>query len=241
LSVSDFCLMEDAGDPKDPDGKLDLDQVEGVGIIDVGVMFAQLGNEQIVDMVGIKMGARKFFIDDFEASETPLPGGDSDVSTVKRLDTFNRPQPNWIRIGDIKVTVQTDPLIQGKGMKAEYKQNPGKAAGFFKRLTRGTLANTGALTFDIASVQPMKLVVQLEEKGGGKYNAMLEIAGGNVLKHMEIPYSTLKPADDSKDANGKFDPDMVVNLLILDATGMLGGPATDNAILFNNIRVMPAK
>src|ERR1051325_9670415 len=41
LSVADFQADTNKDAPKDPDGKLDMDQVEGVGIIDVAQIFVQ--------------------------------------------------------------------------------------------------------------------------------------------------------------------------------------------------------
>ena len=67
LSAADFAAADGATDPVDLDGKLDLDAVEGIGILDLGAFFlAQAENASFPVAVDAAGGTHTVWIDDFE-------------------------------------------------------------------------------------------------------------------------------------------------------------------------------
>ena len=82
----------------------------------------------------------------------------------------------------------------------------------------------------------MKLIVQFEEAGGGKYNKLIEVEGGSAINHITIDFKDLNAADDSKDDNGKFDADQVSQLVFLEVTGMIDRADGENTLWIGNLR-----
>ena len=65
LSTADFGLSQDKGDPKDPDVKLDMDQVGAMIVGDVSQFFVQADNPALASMLDVRKGSHQFFVDDF--------------------------------------------------------------------------------------------------------------------------------------------------------------------------------
>lgn len=61
LTPEDFAPSEGPNGPRDPDGKLDLDQIEGVGVIDLGEMFVDLSGKPECPSSSSKPRARTLF------------------------------------------------------------------------------------------------------------------------------------------------------------------------------------
>jgi hypothetical protein len=229
LAPSDFYLSEDANDPKDPTNKLDLDAVESIGILDVSQMFAQ-ADPMIAQLLGIKTGPHRLLLDDFSVSAEPLTGAVAASDTEFQMETMNRPQISWFGIGIQGLAVAQKDPIEGKSLQVDYHGAPGKMAGFIKRIHRGKLVGLDKITFTCASVKPAKLMVQLEEKTGGKYNVMIDVAGGKVPKAITVRFSELFEADDSKDANGKLDLAEVHQLVFMDLQAWIEMSPRDNTL-----------
>src|SRR5579872_1467626 len=63
LSTADFALDLGKDAPKDPDGKLDMEDVESVAIADMAQIFVQDPN--MATALGVSEGPRKLYLDDF--------------------------------------------------------------------------------------------------------------------------------------------------------------------------------
>src|SRR5580658_10563226 len=74
MSPADFVLSDGPQDPKDADGKLDLDQLQGVGILDLGLFFPA-----VPSAAPANAGAHTMFIDDFEALGGPASAAPSSM------------------------------------------------------------------------------------------------------------------------------------------------------------------
>ena len=133
--------------------------------------------------------------------------------------------------------VDSKPL-HGRALQVSYRQKPDTFAGFVRGIKRGILVGSSKLAFDIASARPAELMVQLEEIGGGKYNLQVSVEGGSVAHPVQIIYSDMKAADDSKDTNGKLDLDQVKQILFIDLAGPLNQADGENTIWINNLRAV---
>jgi hypothetical protein len=239
IAASDLTLSEDANDPKDANNKLDLDQVEGVAIADIAQFFAS-GNEDIAKLFNFQKGPHTFYLDDFviteEALTAPVPAAGEYV-----VESFARPQLNWVVVGDARVSAFIGKPLDGRSMQADYHTAPGRFFGFMRRFERGKLAGKERLQFTAASVKPVRLMVQVEEKGGGKYNAMVEVPGDKAVREVSVKLTDLSPADDSNDTNGKLDLDQVYMVSILEITGPTDMVEFDNTLWINNVRAGAAK
>ena len=81
--------------------------------------------------------------------------------------------------------------------------------GVVRSIAPNHWAGATQLTFKVASEKAAKIMIQLEESDGGKYNAIAEVPGGSIVKQIDLQFKDLKPSDDSKDTNGKLDPEFI--------------------------------
>jgi len=244
LALSDFILGEGREDPKDADNRLDLDQVEGVGITDLAQLFAQIEDPALRQLLGGQPGVHTLYLDDFAASDAALPDPAAAADGVVRLDHFDRPQLQWLAVGDVLLSsariASAGEAQAENGLKAEYRQGPGKIVGLVRHLPRGRLKGTERLLLDVSSARPAQLVVQVEETGGGKYNKQVSIPGDSRLQKLSLAFAEFTAAADSKDDNTRLDLDQATQILILDLSGFSGVEEGDNTLRVANLRAAPA-
>lgn len=239
LAPSDFVLADDKNDPKDPNDRLDLDLVEGIAVADLGQFFARIDNPEFARLLNVKTGAHTLYLDDFTVSAESLPAA-STASNDLLLDTFARPQIAWFAVGDVRLGYSEGKPLAGRSLQAEYHQSPGKIIGFARRIPRGQLAGRDRLIVTAAATKTTRLVVQLEEQSGGKYNTTFELPAGSTAREIPLPFAEFDAADDSKDDNNKLDLEKVRQILLIDATGLFGTPGQDNTLWIGKLRALPA-
>ncbi len=238
LKPADFVLQEGNDDPKDANGKLDLDKIEGAALVDFGQVLAQFAagpNNPLAQLLNVKTGPRTLYIDDVTFSATPLAGEPAPDATL--IDGFTRPQAAWFSIGDIGLQNIKDENPENNALQADYWQEPNHLVAIVKPVSRGVFVNKSGLSLNAASKQRAILIVQLEEHSGGKYNTMLEVPGKAAPTPVTLLFKDFKPADDSKDNNNRLDLDQVKQLLIIDLTGLIGQANTLNTLWLNHIHV----
>jgi hypothetical protein len=108
-------------------------------------------------------------------------------------------------------------------------------------LPKGALTGAAKLSFSAASQKPAKLIVQVEERGGGKYNTTVEVPGNADRAEINVNFADFKPAADSKDDNNKLDLDQISQFLIIDASGLIDNTDADNILWINNLKISRAK
>ncbi len=237
LSTADFVLDTSKDAPKDPDGKLDLDAVEGVGIADMAQIFVQ-SDPALASALGISEGPRKLYLDDFSVTATAIPPGATLKNGEGSFDTFARPQIGWISVGELALSRVTGKPLEGAGLQAKYHQAPSKIAGISRSVPAEALTGATKLTLSAASLKPAKIIVQVEEKSGGKYNTMVELPGNSGRADLSINFSEFKAAQDSHDDNNKLDMDKISQIIFIDATGLLDNTDGDNILWLNNLKAV---
>ncbi len=238
LSVSDFILSGGPDDPKDPNNRLDMDQVEGIVLSDISQYFAQ-ADAALAEAFGLKSGSHTLYLDDLRVSETALPGSFSVINGDVRLDTFARPQIGWMAVGGTRLSVVADKPLEGRALQADYRSAPGRIVAVVKPVQRGIFAGTGKLTLSMASAKPTKIILQVEERDGGKYNMVVDLPGDSEVKNLSFPFADFSPADDSRDPNNRLDLDQVHQVVFLDASGFLGVAEQENTLWINKLRASP--
>lgn len=231
LSIYDFALSTGPDDPKDPNGKLDLDRVTAIGLVDLAQMFAA------VEMPGfsVEAGARTLFLDDFEVSKQAISSSTSSQGEDLRIDSFAHPQLAWLGIGLDSLSRTTGTPLSANGLRADYTQSS-KPAILLRNLNPWVLTQSKTLRFEAASTKSCKLIVQLEESSGGKYNATIDVpADATKATPFTLSFADFKPSDDSKDDNGKLDLGQVKSLLFFDASGLLGTGSGANTLWIGNL------
>ncbi len=240
LAPSDFALGEGKDDPKDADGKLDLDKVDSVAIADLSQLYAQSDDANVASIFDVRKGAHVLQIDDFSVGTDALTDDVRIEKDAKKddllLSAWIRPQTNWIAIGTVETNRATGKPLTGTSLKADYKQSPGKPIGLIRGVPRGKLAGRTLFNITVASTKPATLIIQLEERSGGKYNLVLEVPGDKEVREISRAFADFTKAEDSHDDNGKLDLDQVVKIMIIDATGFSAKVEQDNTLWINEIR-----
>jgi hypothetical protein len=242
LSTTDFTLMEGPGNPPDPDNRLDMDQVAAFAIGDVGQLFGMAGNADLEKLLNAQPGAHVFYIDDFTVTEEALPGAYAISGGDVRIDTFARPQVSWLSAGGVTLSRMEGGAPGERGLQADYRQAPGRIIALMRPFTRGRLQGMTRLSFTAASTQGVTLLVQVEESGGGKFNTTVDVPEGGVPKAVTVDFADMNPADDSSIKDRKVRPELVIQLVLLDATGLQGMTTErDNTLRITNLRASAGK
>ncbi len=96
----------------------------------------------------------------------------------------------------------------------------------------------GKIAFSVAALKPTRLVVQLEEKGGGKYLALLNVPGENEIRDIVLGFAEFQAASDSRDANNRLDPEQILRVYFMDITGIQDKVTEETSLFINNIRAI---
>ena len=235
LSTADFVLGQDKDDPKDSDGKLDMAKVNNIAIVDVSQFFLGIDNPIFADLFSVKKGSRTLLIDQFSVGTSAIPAGIMSSGDKVQLETFAHPQISWMGLGGMKLSYVSDKPLVGKSLRADYQQKPGKPAILNRALQPWVFSGTKTLSIDVASAQPVKLIVQLEQTDGGKYNMMLDVPGGSVAQHKELLLSGFNRADDSTDSDTKLHLSLVKSLTIIDISGIQQQADHANTLWVNHL------
>lgn len=229
LTPADFWLSDDKNDPKDPDGKLDLDQVDNIGIVSVWSFLAMTvgDNPMGAALFGKHTGTHTMLLDDFTVrSDAPQDAATApaDPAGGKALwiDPLTRDALSWMPLGEMQLHLEkSGAFLKSRSMRVDYTQSPGKFVALVHDARRVRLAKADRLNFEIASKLNFKLIISLEEKNGAKYNVTIDVPGSSVPTRKSIAFSDFQIADDSpKDENGKLDLSQVKTILLVDPTGM---------------------
>ena len=222
-------------DPKDPNGKLDLDKVEGIVIADIGQIFVQTDDNFVSQLVSHKLGSHTLLIDDLTISTESLAEAPITDSKETLLDNSARPQISWLMLGQGEMS-KNDEKAVGNKLKITYRQSPGKVMGLVKSIPTGVLKGKDLLSFSLVSEKPAKLMIQLEEHGGGKYNVIVETAGGKEAKEISRALIDFLASQDSNDDNNALNLDQVQQIIVVDLSGIIDMADADNTLWIGRLR-----
>lgn len=239
IGLTDFSLSTSPNDPKDPNGRLDPDQIEAIAIFDLGQMFVQ-GEPAMASLFGVVSGPHSLYLSDFAAAPDALSTVSPSSAGETQIDTLSRPQVQWTGIGISALGIGSSSAMEGNALHATYHLGPGQMAGLIRRVAPGSLAGAAQLSFKAISEKPIKLLVQCEETDGGKYNAVIEIPAGSAAGSFTVALSDLKVANDSKDSNDKLDTELISQILFVDLSGMADQVSQDNVLQIGKVTAKKA-
>jgi hypothetical protein len=229
VDPADLILQTDADDPKDANGKLDLEKIEYIGLIDFDQVVLQMisgAPPQVAQMIQIPGGPRTLYLDDVTLSSQPLPKIET-APGVANIDLFQRPQAEWAAVGGAVLERLQAKDPKDNALKVTYHQAPGRIMAVLKPIQRGALTGKKQLMFQAASMKPTTFLVQLEETSGGKYNTSITVPGNATPTPMTLKFADFKVSQDSNDTNDRLDLDQVKQLFIADISGLMGGAPMD--------------
>ena len=246
LALSDFIVNDSPADPVDADGKLDPDQVEGIGILDLASFFNQLPDESPM-VVTKKTGLHTLLIDDFEI----LDGGGPAVRTSKPgtvvVDAFDRGFSNWITFGGMNLSLAgSDNPLGAPALAACTKGVEGKLALLMRRTNPKELAGTKRIAFDIAAEHEGTFTLSIETTKPGapggqgpRYNLIINSPEGRKVFHVNVSLADFEHDENSpEDLAGRLEGGRIRTLAIGDITALAGGAAADNKFWIGRVEML---
>ncbi len=214
---------------------IQADQIENIGLIDTDCYLIQIFGDTAAPIT-FNTGQHTVLLSPFSARTDQVAMPVKQAPGVQALTPMLRPQVDWMVIGNAGVEKSSDLPLAGAGVKVTYKQEMGKIVALMKGIPQDTLTIARYIKINVASRNATTVVVQLEEAGGGKYKATINLDAGSHVKEYTLNISEFTPTDDNKDANNKLDLDEVNKLMLIDLGGALGGATGENTLWFNGMR-----
>jgi hypothetical protein len=208
LTPADFTVGDGPNDPVDADGQLDLDQVEGLGVLDLAQMFlSQPDNPDAPFAIDRATGARTIEIAGLE-----VIAGDN-VAPARSIDGFDRGFLEWITTGGMKLQLapKTNPL-GAAAMQMVTSAEGGRIGLAMRRVSNLNLAKAQRLVFDVASENETTLVISLETKSGKRFNQTVYPPAKRELFHVRVKLADFE-------GEGAFDPAQWKSIAIAEASG----------------------
>ena len=250
LAPEDFTLGDGKDDPKDPDGKLDMDQVESIALINLHAFVALSLKETPVNatLFPLQNGPRALWLDDFSVSRAPVvfdapaPRTSEGEKGGLWVDALRRDTPAWMPLGTVEMKTDAMAPTTGRALRLDYTRQPGKITAALRDIHATDLSAYDHLEFDIAAAKAGKILLVLEEKTGARYQTILDVEGSSVSSRKAIYFANLAVADDGpKDANGKLDLDQIKNISFVDVTAFLDMMTQPNTLWIGPVRASRSK
>jgi hypothetical protein len=238
LAPSDFILNTGPSDPKDPDGRLDLDRVNAIGISDLGQAFQTIGVQPAYPVVIEKgSGVHTIAIDDFNMSSQ------SDAGSDRLIGGAGRGFLTWITMGGAQLEIAGSQNPLGiPVLRATYARTAGRYVVIAHTLANVDLSGASKLVFRIASTNDAKFLVYLEERLPGsalgpRYSAMFAVPGGSrgtdqALALSNFTFDSTGPSD----ADGRLDAGQLKSISLIDITTAEGNGAGSNTMWISALR-----
>jgi hypothetical protein len=235
LTPQDFVLDQGPSDPVDPDHRLDLDDIRGIGVTDLGQAFQTLGADYplLVDKVS---GSHTILLDDISWSTEP---GAAPVGpwTDKQIGHPERGFVTWITPGGARLNIvdATSPLGRA-GFSVAYPQTFGQYVAISHSLLDHDLRGIERLNVTLASEHDARLMIYLEEKkpgaiNGPRYSFPVALMAGKAPTSIDLILSAFQPdTTGPKDPDGKLDADQLKSISIVHITAADARPPVDNVL-----------
>jgi hypothetical protein len=249
LNLGSFFATDGPTDPVDPDGKLDPEQVEAIGIIDLATLFNHLPAESPM-VVTKTTGSHTILLDDFEILPTDSPDASKSVSGAIIVDQFDRGFTQWITLGGMSLglvpTGDNNP-IAGPSIIATIQPADGKLAILTRRVNGADIAGTKRIAFDIAAQHEGAFAISIETKKTGaatgqgpRYNFTINPPDGRKVFRVNVSLADFDHDENSaQDPAGKLEAAHIKSIAIVDVTAMVTGASAGNTIWIGRVEMIP--
>ncbi len=202
LALSDFERAEDS--PRQ-NGKLDMQDVAGIGFVDVGALF--FANPEVAILFGEQKGTRMLWLDDFEflSKAPPRPQRPDSV------DDFQRDYLTWIPTQGVQIRKE------GNAMRVEYDSPIPGIFAVLKPIPVGSLKGTRGIQVSLSVRNMTVLALVVEEEDGERWQVTSEIGGEEKTESYQVLWNALTITDDTKGkGDGKLDPAKIKLVSLID-------------------------
>ena len=238
LTPADFSLNNGPNDPVDADGKLDLDQVQGVAILDLAHFLGSMPeNSAFPVIVSRPSGTHTLTLAGFEVLDTSAPPRAANKDQIP-IDSFDRGFLEWMTLGGMKLKLSPrDNPLHAPALEAEYEQIEGQYSVLIRRLSSVNLSAAKRLVFDIASDRDVTLALSLDS--GARYTLTIFPPSGRKVFHVNLDLASFERDQNSPvGAPARVDPSRLKSLTITDINAAAGGDVGTNTIWIGNLAAL---
>ena len=215
VPYKDLMLAVGGDAPADRNGRLDLDRVQRIAIIDTGAMLSA-SSPKMMQLFDIEAGDRRLVIANFGIEPAPVP------SPGERLDGLDRSYLPWSVFGATDAQVAADAPLREPGLVVDYRKATGKVMSAIRQLAAGSVADGATLELAAASRMKITLVLKVEQQDGGKFEASFGLPAGGTLQTARLRPADFKRSDDSSTKAGQPEWSKATNLILMDIGGLFG-------------------
>lgn len=248
LGLPDFVASDGPNDPVDPDGKLDPDQVEGIGILDLSGFLNQMPAESPM-VVARKTGQHTLLIDDFEVlGGGGVPKSSPLVPSPLVIDAFDRGFLQWMTLGGMKLSLASPAgnPIGAPALAAAIQGVDGKLTVMVRRVNGADIAGAKRLAFDIAAEHEGTFTLSIETKTpssqggqGPRYNFLIYPPEGRKVFRVNVSLADFEhDANSPEDPAGTLEASRIKSISIGDITALAGGAVADNRIWIGRMEML---
>jgi hypothetical protein len=241
IEPRDFSLGDRLNDPPDPDGKLDVEQVQGIGVTDLAQMFGSaLRKPSMPVALADRSGKHTLLVSGFE-----VLGGNPARTDNLSVDQFDAPQISWFSPGGAVFRIDNShDHTPGSAMEVDYTQAARAIVYFARNLPPDIPGNITHISFDIASEKAAQFIFTLQEKGSGhgegpRYNTLVEVKGKGKPDHRDLALSAFHlDQNGPPDPSGELNISKVKSLALADVSATANGDSGPNRFWISNIRLI---
>lgn len=237
LPLADFSLEDES---KDENGKLDPEQVVGLGLVDPATWLLQAGQQPGFPFAVSLPAERTLWVDEVQLlSEAPRklraaqgPGGaealmledcDGDPSYFGALGGLN-----------LRARSDSDQAVAESSLRLDYDLPAKTVLAVMRPLRRGVLTGYQSIVFSARAGADTRLVVSLEESDKSRYSALVELPASN-WQQFTVRLRDLKLDDESVDPDEGLQLDKVRNLQFVDASSIISDKDSANSLWLDEI------
>jgi hypothetical protein len=118
-----------------------------------------------------------------------------------------------------------------QSLKFSHPRKGKKIHGILRNLEKVDLKKAVSIDLSVKASHDGTYFVAIEEKGGARYTMKIDLLLGD-WKTYSWKLSDFTLAEDSRDDNGKLDPDQIKQITIADVTALMGGNEADQVSLW---------
>lgn len=215
--------MRPSENSEDENGVLDPDQVANVSLVDLSVFLALMAGQD--EGAPIKL-------------PKPVPGqNELSLDNVRLTDEVREGEYGPLQDGASPLLRAMFVLGAGGAIEREAEGLDGgpcwhvraevgerEVAALLWPVPPGYFNDAIGVDLLLRSEESLTMILQVKEADASEYNLPAPIEAGRTINH-KVLWSDFRLGDDSADENGQLDTDQIVDVVLVDATGVVGGRA----------------
>jgi len=233
LDLSEFRLE---GDSTDENGQLDADQIATVGFADATGFLAGAA-KTVTFLVAPDLGPRQLWLDDFSVTTKSIQPRWQEITVAGRpavrVESFERAPLEWFVLAGKGVEAEYDAQFKADGdfsLRLQYDLPAGKVFGAMTPLSGVPLQGAKSLSLAVMSETATTLLIELKESDESKYQTTVPVQAGDKFQIINLSLDQFRLDDNSKDENGRLDPEQIKEMTVADISVMTGNPVSTNTL-----------